>query len=68
MRTFDHPNLYGFLCPICKTSEDKPVVLIGIEGTEDDGNMQARQYHLACIDLIEARGMSGKYLIQAVPE
>lgn len=52
MRTFDHPNTSsGWKCPICNTSEDKPVVLIGIVGTEEDRNMEAEQFHLDCINL-----------------
>ena len=53
MRIFEHPNMEGFKCPICGTAEDKPVVLIGIDGTEEDGNIEARQYHLSCIELRE---------------
>jgi len=34
MRVFQHPNLSnGWYCPICKTSEDKEIVLVGIQGT-----------------------------------
>ncbi len=53
MRSFDHPN-FGEKdsCLVCKTREDKPVVLIGVVGTEDGGNMMARQVHVACIDLL----------------
>ena len=54
MHIFDHPNFQGgFECPICKTSEDKAVVLIGILGTEEGSIMQARQYHVGCLELIE---------------
>lgn len=49
MRTFDHPNYHGgFICPICETSADMPVTLVGIPGTEDGGNMQAAQVHAEC--------------------
>ncbi len=52
MRTFKEPNLSGdWKCPICKTNDKKEVVLIGIAGTEKDGNMEAEQFHLDCIDL-----------------
>lgn len=51
MRTFEHPNLDGFLCPICGTADDKPVVLVGINGTEHDNLVEALQYHLDCITL-----------------
>jgi hypothetical protein len=54
MRPFDHPNMsHGFKCPICKTNDDKPVVLIGVNGTQDDGIIEGHQYHLDCIDLLE---------------
>ena len=52
MRTFDHPNMKNFMCPICKTKADKPVVLVGIPGTEQDGNMQTEQVHLECHELV----------------
>jgi hypothetical protein len=61
MRTFDHPNVSGgWRCPICGTSDDKPVVLIGIDGTQEGGIMQANQYHLDCIDLAETRNPDGR--------
>jgi hypothetical protein len=65
MHIFDHPNPANFVCPICKTAEDKPVVLVGIEGTEDGHIMKARQYHLACIDLTEIA--KGDFLFQRIP-
>lgn len=66
MRSFEHPNMDGFVCPICKTSDDKPIVLIGISGTEDDGIMEAHQYHVDCIELTEYETPSDqKYIIQA---
>lgn len=40
------------VCPICGTNEEKETVLIGIVGTEDGGNMEAKQFHLACINLM----------------
>lgn len=40
------------VCPICGTNEAKETVLIGIVGTEDGGNMEAKQFHLECIDLL----------------
>ena len=53
MRVFDHPNMRNFLCPVCRTKADKPVVLIGIPGTEDNGTMRAQQAHLECYELVE---------------
>ena len=52
MRTFEHPNLNDFVCPICKTSDDRKVLLIGIPGTEDGGNMEAQQYHSDCVGFL----------------
>ena len=53
MRTFKKPNLTNnWKCPICKTSDEKEVVLVGIVGTKDGNNMQAEQIHLDCIDLM----------------
>ena len=67
MRVFDHPNMNGFRCPICLTDTDKPVVLIGIDGTEEDGNAEANQYHLDCIELIEYTGANNsKYIVMGV--
>ena len=63
MRVFEHPNLNNFRCPLCGTNNDKPVVLVGIEGTEDGGNMKARQYHLDCIELTEVKENDKTYLI-----
>ena len=51
MRVFNHPNMDGFKCPICKTNEDSPVVLMGIYGTQDGGIMQAEQMHVKCLEL-----------------
>lgn len=58
MRVFDHPNMSDFVCPICGGSADKPVVLIGINGTQQDRIMEAKQFHLDCIELIYYRDMA----------
>jgi len=53
LRAFDHPNMSsGFVCPVCKTSADKPVVLAPIPGTEEDGLMQCMQIHEKCYNLV----------------
>ena len=52
MRVFDHPNMNGFLCPICRTNADAPVVLVPIEGTEDGLTVQANQVHEECYNLL----------------
>ncbi|MCP4255006.1 MAG: hypothetical protein GY775_16690 [Candidatus Scalindua sp.] len=52
MKIFDHPNITNdWKCPICNSNGDKPVVLIGIQGTEKGNNMEAEQFHLDCIEL-----------------
>lgn len=52
MRVFKKPNKAGgWKCPICKTDEDKEVVLVAIMGTEEGHNMEAEQVHLACLEL-----------------
>lgn len=52
MRTFEHPNTSdNWVCPICNTNEDKPIVLIDIIGTKEGNNMQAEQFRLDCINL-----------------
>ena len=54
MRVFDHPTIINnWKCPICKTADDKEVVLVGIDGTQEDNCIEAQQYHLDCIDLTE---------------
>lgn len=63
MRVFDEPNMENFKCPICGTSDNKPVVLVGVDGTQEGYNIRAVQYHLDCIDLIEYCGQGGRRFI-----
>ena len=52
MKIFKKPNIEnGWKCPICNTSKEKEVVLVGIIGTENGNNIQAEQIHLDCIEL-----------------
>ncbi len=52
MRVFDKFNSNGdSVCPVCKTAEEKQTILIAMDGTEDDGVMEAKQYHLDCVEL-----------------
>jgi len=51
LKVFEHPNMEEFKCPICKTNEDSPVVLIGIYGTQRGFNIQAEQMHVKCLEL-----------------
>ena len=52
MREFEHPNMTNFTCPICNSSADRPVVLVGIPGTEEGNIMQAQQIHSECYELV----------------
>lgn len=53
MKIFKHANLSGkSTCLLCGEAKDKPVILVGIVGTESGGNMEARQVHVDCIDLL----------------
>ena len=57
MRVFKNGNwLHGNKCPICSTSKDGVVVLVGIEGTQEGFNIQATQVHLDCLELTFKKG------------
>ena len=50
---FPEPNLTnGWTCPICKTADLKPVTLVSITGTIQDGIAEAEQFHLHCMELV----------------
>lgn len=52
MRVFLEPNTKdGFVCPICKTGDIKPVVLVGLFDTIKDDMVEVRQVHIECLDL-----------------
>ena len=52
MKVFKEFNAEGKdVCPICKTKDEKEVILIPILGTEEGGNCQALQFHLECLEL-----------------
>jgi len=52
MKRFSHMN-QSSLCPVCGRNDDKPVVLIPVDGTKDkDGRLcEAIQLHCDCIAL-----------------
>jgi hypothetical protein len=50
MREFKHPNMTTFTCPVCKSNKDLPVVLVPIDGTENDGCVEAKQVHSICYE------------------
>ena len=62
MQIFNHFNCNGKQteCPVCKKNDDKPVVLIGINGTQEDGIIQAVQVHVDCVELIFTSEPSGR--------
>jgi|WetSurMetagenome_2_1015567.scaffolds.fasta_scaffold129513_3 hypothetical protein len=47
-RTFDHFPAES-QCPICGDGEDGACVLVGIQGTQSDGNIEAVPVHLSCL-------------------
>lgn len=54
LREFPHPNMLNFLCPVCNTSADRPVVLVPLPSgdSNDDGRtVQAQQVHSECYQL-----------------
>lgn len=54
-RVFPHPNTsHGWTCPVCHTNADRPVVLVGIPGTEHGNIMEAAQVHEECYNLLAA--------------
>jgi hypothetical protein len=70
MKIFEHPNTsYGWLCPICGSSEDKTVTFVEVFGTSHDGICEAHQYHVDCIELVEMEMGKDRalYLTQRVP-
>lgn len=48
MRAFKHFPDKG-MCLLCKTNTDKPCILIGVDGTERNGNEQAECIHVDCM-------------------
>jgi hypothetical protein len=63
MRVFKEGNWGGDICPICRTTKDGEVVLVGIHGTQEGHNMQAQQIHLDCIELTLYKGQDGSTMI-----
>jgi hypothetical protein len=51
-RIFPHHNNANFLCPVCKTNADRPVILLPIPGTEKDCNVECRPVHAECWRLV----------------
>jgi len=48
MRTFEHfPQ--DIICILCRTNDDKPCILIPIDGTEDGWNCEAEPVHVDCM-------------------
>lgn len=56
MRVFEHFNgSQGALCPKCGTADDKETVLVSIDGTHEGLTVEAKQYHLDCIELTQTK-------------
>lgn len=51
MKIFNGFNETGDPCPICKTHDNKPCILVPIDGTEKDNNIKAEAVHFDCIEL-----------------
>lgn len=69
MKLFESPNLDGsWVCPICKTAEDKPVTLVGKAGTEDGSIMEAIQVHVDCLELMIYYTDKGSVIAMQIPE
>jgi len=49
-REFEHFNDTD-RCPICKTGDDKPCILVPIDGTNDGNICQGIAVHVDCIEL-----------------
>ena len=50
MRTFQKfPE--DIACPICGTSDDGECILLGVVGTEDGLNMEAKPFHIDCLEI-----------------
>lgn len=51
-RFFDNINKVGAPCPLCNTKDDGQVLLCPIPGTEDGNNMEAKQVHKRCAQML----------------
>ncbi len=49
-------------CPICKKTTKGDAVLIGVNGTQSGGNIQAELFHIDCIELVYFQ-RDGEHLI-----
>lgn len=63
MRIFPNMNKSS-ICPICGTNEDKPCVLIGIDGTQEGYIIEAKAYHVDCIELTEYKHQNKFVILQ----
>ncbi len=53
MRVFSSFNSEnGEICPVCKTSTDRETHLVPVPGTESNGNVECKQVHVKCYDLV----------------
>lgn len=61
-RTFEHfPD--GIECIVCHTSEDKPCVLIAMDGTADGNIEEAKPVHVDCAIAERCVESNGSFLM-----
>ncbi len=69
MLIFDEPNISGgWVCPICKTNNIKPVTLIPREETIKGHTAKAEQVHVDCLSLILYRNGPVSFIAQDIRE
>lgn len=49
MKIFKKANWDNHTCPMCKTKDDKEVILVPIVGTKNGNNYEATPIHVDCI-------------------
>ncbi len=55
MRIFKKFNgANGVTCPVCDTAKEVETVLVPIPGTENGNNVECKQIHKACYDVVKA--------------
>jgi hypothetical protein len=61
-RVFDHFPAHA-TCPVCGVSEDHPCVLVSIDGTANDGIVEALPVHLVCAAATNVATMDGRQIL-----
>ena len=61
---FGHMNMSGDdVCPVCGKKEDKPVMLVTLDGTQGGNIAQAIQVHVGCLNLSIKTMSTGEKII-----